>query len=890
MTGLRLIAHGGDVNPDLAWLKSMGFDEFGFVVPDCGTIPAASRIHNAGITYATINPFNDGSGGIGAAGSQYAGQFSAMKNAGFDMIASEGCGSDVVRVGMNYLPWCNYGGYGCNGQCDVYTGNYAHPTTGSGGKYHVDYIETYCDGNCTMCTDSTIATMKAAVAAGNCAEVGILIGVFGNCDSWQTSSYWINVIDAARSQGVPCNNVLFWEGYDYDIVADLKGKANEVVTGLISHYGVRHGIGGAGGGTAGTAAPPTAAESFGGSTPACASQYASDVILYVRGTNGGTYYRSWDNGAWHNWVDLSGVAGSGTGPGAACWGGGALDIFVGGGGGAVYHKHGVMSTAGAYTWGTAWENLGGVTTSDCGAVSDASGNVYVLVRGSDGGMYLKGWYSGAWHDWENLGGTLLAGTGPCACSWGVGTLDTFVTGTTGAIYHKRITGGVWGGWENLGGVTSTTPGCAIGGSSTLAVFVRGTNGALYVKEYYGGAWHAWVELGGNIAAGTGPGACFMGGQYHVFVAGTDGAIYHTIGGPGGGSWSAWQNMGGAVTIGGTQAPGGSGAISPGSTASVGAGANIKISFKDTAGLTDSAAAGSTVTITGQAGYTDASGNWLPGQYYTGQLWKWSEQYPTMVSTDCGYVTPAADGSFSWDITDSVAEEVHYNVGFVAGDTVQGGTTVIVTPATPGTTTPGKTTTVAGYWKTGMVLITTAGCPFCAALESAVSAQGIPCTTVTDDPNYSVPRFPGVKLCNGTIIVTPAGVAETAAGESANAANLIAQMKAACWVAPTTTTTAATTTPGTAAVTSTTGGMLKPSKWAANELVMTWTDASSGSSSGTDTTAPAVTITPAPTAQTPVGYESPDVSLTPVLPVPAAAQGGITVVLRDHGKVKSAKQS
>ena len=144
----------------------------------------------------------------------------------------------------------------------------------------------------------------------------------------------------------------------------------------------------------------------------------------------------------------------------------------------------------------------------------------------------------------------------------------------------------------------------------------------------------------------------------------------------------------------------------------------------------------------------------------------------------------------------------------------------------------------------------AGCEYCAQLEADLNNQGIPYNNTENNANYGFPSFPGVVLCDGTKVNSPGGDVES------NAEYLIGKIKASCYHAATSTTTKSTTTttPGTAAVTKTVGGMEEPSKWGAQEIVITWTAA------GTPVT-PVTPVTPTtPTiSQTPTDYQPSDVS-------------------------------
>jgi hypothetical protein len=50
-----------------------------------------------------------------------------------------------------------------------------------------------------------------------------------------------------------------------------------------------------------------------------------------------------------------------------------------------------------------WESLGGVRTSGPGAASWASGRLDVFARGTDSALWHI-WYDNGWGTWESLGG------------------------------------------------------------------------------------------------------------------------------------------------------------------------------------------------------------------------------------------------------------------------------------------------------------------------------------------------------------------------------------------------------------------------------------------------------------------------------------------------------
>ena len=228
---------------DVSAAASLGCTEFGYVYPWDGSntlASYASQIHNAGIPTATFNLFNDGSSApcqLGAAGSPYAGYFQAIASAGWNCIAGEGCGGDVIATAQNYLPYINYGG---DQQNEMYASPWNHPS--GGGKGHWDYIETYTAGS-----PSEVQNVGGVEGCINSAKshgaghLGILIGAWASADA----GTYQGMIDSCG-----CDTVCIWAGYN---TSAATGSGYSAFQQLISHYGaVKDGKGTAttGGGTA----------------------------------------------------------------------------------------------------------------------------------------------------------------------------------------------------------------------------------------------------------------------------------------------------------------------------------------------------------------------------------------------------------------------------------------------------------------------------------------------------------------------------------------------------------------------------------------------------------------------------------------------------------------
>jgi peptidoglycan/xylan/chitin deacetylase (PgdA/CDA1 family) len=150
---------------------------------------------------------------------------------------------------------------------------------------------------------------------------------------------------------------------------------------------------------------------------------------------------------------------------------------------------------------------------------------------------------------------LKASSEPAVCSQDENSLDVFGQSAYHTLWHKHwnsTTG--WSAWEDLGGVLTSSPAATSLGNGVVHVFVRGSDGALWGRyTTNGGAyWSNWYKIGGQLLNGTGPAAYEFGGsRTGVFVTGTNNALYHIwtdfSGSWSSSSWSSWQNVGGYLT-------------------------------------------------------------------------------------------------------------------------------------------------------------------------------------------------------------------------------------------------------------------------------------------------------------------------------------------------------
>ena len=133
-----------------------------------------------------------------------------------------------------------------------------------------------------------------------------------------------------------------------------------------------------------------------------------------------------------------------------------------------------------------WESQGGRLTSGPDAASWGSGRLDLFGRGTDNALWHKAWDGSGWTPWEQLGGHLTSD--PTAVSWGPNRIDVFGRGTDNGLWHRAWDGSAWTPWEPLGGVLTSGPDVASWGGGRLDVFGWGEGRA--GKECRSG-WSRW---------------------------------------------------------------------------------------------------------------------------------------------------------------------------------------------------------------------------------------------------------------------------------------------------------------------------------------------------------------------------------------------------------------
>ena len=159
-------------------------------------------------------------------------------------------------------------------------------------------------------------------------------------------------------------------------------------------------------------------------------------------------------------------------------------------------------------------------------VSDQSGDINVLWRGTNNHLWSLGFRNGAWAtasaDISAAGGvaaTLLSD--PTAVSAGPGWIDAFWKGEDGNLWYTRFTGGWFGGgtWSAPVSLGLGSPSAPLGSvpravspsPGLIDVFWKGSDGGLWVDRFNGGwsgatARNTGPVVGNPVVASASPGA------------------------------------------------------------------------------------------------------------------------------------------------------------------------------------------------------------------------------------------------------------------------------------------------------------------------------------------------------------------------------------------------
>ncbi|OFW55866.1 MAG: hypothetical protein A2133_01130 [Actinobacteria bacterium RBG_16_64_13] len=258
------------------------------------------------------------------------------------------------------------------------------------------------------------------------------------------------------------------------------------------------------------------------SGPAAASWSAGRLDVFARGTAGQLMHIAYD-GEWNTWQDLGGELATGSRPAAVGQAAHPIDVFVRGTDNALWYKF-----YGGSAW-SPWTSMGGTLASSPAVISMGGGSLIVFARGTDGALWEMDYNGLIWLPWSTLGGVVKADSDPAAVSWGPGRVDVFVRGADDALWHRAWGGAYWTPWESLGGALTSSPTVSSWGVDRLDVFVRGPGNTLWRKSYDGGTWSTWENLAGSPVTSS-PAAVSWGvGRIDLFARGANNTLWHRWG-------------------------------------------------------------------------------------------------------------------------------------------------------------------------------------------------------------------------------------------------------------------------------------------------------------------------------------------------------------------------
>jgi hypothetical protein len=228
--------------------------------------------------------------------------------------------------------------------------------------------------------------------------------------------------------------------------------------------------------------------------PAIAAQGVGDMRVFVRGTDGALWTKSWNGSSWSPWSSLGGVLTSG--PVVSVRPGGVYDVFVRGSDNGYYHKYFSPNT-GWSQWGAL--NAGSFAFAPGASYRKGTGEIDVVGVGADRQLYHGYWASGlGWSGWTALGGALSGK--PSSISPAPGILDVYMRGIDNQLYQKYWTSSSgWSGFVALGGGLTSGVAATAWDGNRRDIFARGGDSATSINSYQSPNW-----VGGVASAAEPP--------------------------------------------------------------------------------------------------------------------------------------------------------------------------------------------------------------------------------------------------------------------------------------------------------------------------------------------------------------------------------------------------
>jgi PASTA domain len=272
----------------------------------------------------------------------------------------------------------------------------------------------------------------------------------------------------------------------------------------------------------------------------------------------------WSNG-WSGWAALPAVPlvppGSGFfAPGVAANADGRLELFVANG--ALWRSPQTAWSAGWSDWEAHGAPSGAFIIGPVTAGRSGDGRIEVFVIDQDGRLWnvRQSSANGSYTGWNAFGSPGVAlEDRPGLARSADGRLELFVRGTDGQLYHQSeasVGTFEWSGWESFGAGSTPAGGLidhpVVGADADgrLELFLAGTDGNIYHawQTQASNGWSDWISEGSagggfNNLGGAAPGLGRNGdGRLELFAVARDGNLYHKWQTAAGNGWSLWEQL------------------------------------------------------------------------------------------------------------------------------------------------------------------------------------------------------------------------------------------------------------------------------------------------------------------------------------------------------------
>ncbi|WP_218010276.1 polysaccharide deacetylase family protein [Actinomadura chibensis] len=207
---------------------------------------------------------------------------------------------------------------------------------------------------------------------------------------------------------------------------------------------------------------------------------AGSPHVYGRGTDGRLWERIRLNGAWQPWTKVDDLVVS-TAPAAVGHPDGRVEVVVRDAADRLKTK--------TYTPGSGWSGWTDLDmTADTAPAAALTGTdaVRVVVTGRDHAVWTRTRTGAAWSDWTSLGETTYSVPG-IAADAATGRTWVFVRDAATHRLRVRAFTGAWGDWQIMGGLYVDGPGASFAGGRTVSVG-RGRDGAFWTRTITGTTW------------------------------------------------------------------------------------------------------------------------------------------------------------------------------------------------------------------------------------------------------------------------------------------------------------------------------------------------------------------------------------------------------------------